>query len=103
LPSVGVDWGREAFWESVGKLPQRLKGRVLGASVRKGMTQEQVEQVLGPGVALKPLPSGGVTGGGCFSIGTFTDYPSLGVSVKYSVDEDGILRVSEVTYQRLFE
>jgi hypothetical protein len=97
LPSVGVDWGHEAFWESVGKLPQRLKGRVLGAFVRKGMTQEQVKQVLGPGS--KPFPPLLLTGA-CLC--GHMPYFHLGMSVSYWGDEEGILRVTEVRYDPLF-
>jgi hypothetical protein len=37
----------EMLWKEPGKLAGRLKGRVLGSLIRKGMTLKQVEQLIG--------------------------------------------------------
>jgi hypothetical protein len=89
-----------AAWEyaaPTARAAKLLRGRWVGGLVRKGMTTEDVEQVLGKGS--KPLPSVGIAGGVLFGS---MPYHDLGLWVEYFGDEAGVLRVEAVHYWPLF-
>jgi hypothetical protein len=90
---------RGATWGEVGKVAERLKGRVLGSLVRKGMTQKQAEQLLGRGS--KPFPSRFCIGP-IHGVGNMPYY-DLGLWVEYCDDGDGVLLVDKVGFSSLFD
>ena len=98
VPTTSVSPKCGAIWDELGKVAGRLKGRVLGSLVQKGMTTEQVEQVLGRGSY--PFPAVGLVGGVIFGSMPYRD---LGLWVGYGDDKDGVLRVDKVTFSPLFD
>src|SRR5262249_46191412 len=82
------------------KMAMRLKGRLLGSLVQKGMTIEDVEQILG--TSSFPTSWGWVTGGAGSVV--ILNYDALGVSVCLTSrrNEDRGHRVDEVTFKSLF-
>jgi hypothetical protein len=81
-------------WEKAWKTTLRFKGRYLGSFVRKGMTQDEVERILGKDD--RPLPTDGVIGGILFRSLHYTD---LGLGVALIGDEKGVFRVDDISFQ----
>jgi hypothetical protein len=90
----------KGVWERARWVAGRLQGHVLGALVRKGMTFEEVERLLGEGT------------GECHSYGLmgcvhfeFWDYNQYGFAIPFDKDlndKSGAARVNTVTFWPLW-
>jgi hypothetical protein len=86
------------MWKGACKMAMRVKGRLLGSLVQKGMTIEDVEQILGRS---SYFYWGWATGAASHIT---LNYDVLGVSVSliHRRNEDRGHRVDEVTFKSLF-
>ncbi len=94
--------GSGATFDSLGAIKlfySRLKGRVLGCSIKKGMTMEEVDTKV-PHDAIYPLINGFLAGGLGFQWATYDD---LGVVIHYQSDSEHVYRVSGVSFLPLVE
>jgi hypothetical protein len=87
--------GQSNHW--VGRLGERLKGRILGTLVQSGMAREQVTQLAGEGELTLFFNNRGVLTAGLWF------YPDYGFSVFCDSDNVGVLRVEQVTFWPFFE
>jgi hypothetical protein len=88
----GVTRKAEESARVVARVAGDLQGRVLGSCVRKGMTTEQVDRILGPGcLCAFACNRSSITWG----LWMFLDY---GLLVFYGSDKDGVLRVDSVSF-----
>jgi hypothetical protein len=87
------------LWEKAVRLAGRLKGRVLGCLIHKGMSPSQVEEILGGNPRRRTAERD--LGGGWISR---TDYdPDLGLSVM-STEQAGVRQVNRpVEFDPLFD
>jgi uncharacterized protein YceK len=94
-PPASVSSEDAAVWEEVTKIAVRLKGRVLGCLIQKGMTKEDVERILGKDYLLS---------GGCLACCVFWDltYFDLGLGVHLSAHNDDHYRVDNIHFWDLF-
>jgi hypothetical protein len=91
LLSPACDAGSTSQVPVVRHIAKRVKGRILGSLVKKGMTLEEVRTLLGQ-------ESGGTgigTGAGHFFS---MAYLGLGLSVDLVSDKEGVLRVNRVDF-----
>jgi hypothetical protein len=86
IPGQTTDW--------VGRLQERLKGRMLGILVHKGMPMEEVAQLADNPelIHVFGLPISGTWG-----------YCKYGLWISFSSDNVGAQRVDKVTFSPLFE
>jgi hypothetical protein len=71
----------------------QIEGRILGVQIRKGMTTQQVDQILGN----DPLCLENRAQIGVVSV-AFRRFFTYGVIVTFSSDHDSVLRVQDVSY-----
>ena len=84
--------------ERLVNLAWRVRGRILGSLVRKGMTDDEVVRLLGNGD--KPLPTGGVVGGTSF---WWRRYFRQRLTVSFINDGAGAGRVQSVEFGPLLD
>jgi hypothetical protein len=75
----------------------RLKGRLLGGLIRKGMTMEQVNAILPCGCSTASCCSFGST------VISFEQYNDYGLTVSYRTRNSEVFRVTEVLFWNLFD
>src|SRR5262249_11027442 len=81
------------FLKRVVTTANRVQGRILGWFVRTGMTQTEVDQILGSDPSR--LDSGALIGGTIFWTWRYSGY---GVTVSFLSDGAGVLRVSSIDF-----
>jgi hypothetical protein len=90
----------KGLWERAQWVAGRLEGRVLGALVRRGMTSEEVERLLGEGTG--ECRSHGLAGCVLFE---FWHYHECGFAISFDKDlndKSGVARVNTVTFWPLW-
>jgi hypothetical protein len=80
-----------AGWKKLTQVTRQLQGRMLCKLLRKGMTTQLVEQVLGK--ATNQV----ITGSGYCFVHSFC-YENLSLSISFSGEENGVLRMTDVYF-----